>query len=267
MKVEKLIISHTDNIHFPSQKAGYTYDIRVFVPEGDAPPEGYPVYYVLDGNSYFQIARDVVMLQSRNTPKTHIDRAIVIGIGHKETDYSKRRFLDFTAPADEYIYPDRLKNGDLGPHGGAEKFLDFVEEELKQYIKAHYPIDSSKQCLFGHSLAGYFGLWVKFTRPELFQAYLISSPSVWWNDHELLNYAEQYTANAAVPDHNNIFITVGGEEGFMIEDAKQLVHILQQHQFNAKFYEAPEENHASVVPTIMSRMFRFGYVQYKKINE
>ncbi|WP_418303843.1 alpha/beta hydrolase-fold protein [Paenibacillus crassostreae] len=47
------------------------------------------------------------------------------------------------------------------------------------YIEEQYPIDNTKRCLFGHTLSGYFTLWVKFTRPELFQAYLSASPSVW----------------------------------------------------------------------------------------
>ncbi|OAB33032.1 hypothetical protein PGLA_26045 [Paenibacillus glacialis] len=260
------MLSHTDHIQFTSEKVNYTYDIRVFVPEGEIPPGGYSVYYVLDGNSYFQIARDVVKLQSRNAPKTHIDPAIVIGIGHQESDCSQKRFHDFTAISKEYIYPPRLKGkgGDLGSHGGAENFLAFVEEELKPYVKMHYPIDASKQCLFGHSLAGYFTLWVKFTRPELFQAYLSSSPSVWWNDHELLMYAQKYAVNTTVAIDNNVLITVGGEEGFMVEDAEKLTQVLQKHQRPVEMYTALEENHSSVVPSVMSRMFRFGCSQVKE---
>ncbi|MFY0782910.1 hypothetical protein AB1K18_21860 [Peribacillus simplex] len=65
-----------------------------------------------------------------------------------------------------------------------------------------------------------------------------SSPSIWWNDHEVLLHADR--------DHwinQRRLITVGSEEGFMVEDAK--------------FLYAMDENHSSVVPTIMSRVFGF----------
>ncbi|MEK4509888.1 alpha/beta hydrolase [Paenibacillus sp. FSL K6-2524] len=264
MEVTKLVLSHCDHFQFPSQKASYTYDIRVYVPEGEVPTGGYPVFYVLDGCSYFQIARDVVHLQSRNAPRTHVDKAIVIGIGHQESDTTKRRFYDFTAPADDYIYPPRLQDSELGPHGGAVDFLAFIEQELMPYVQQHYPIHSSKQSLYGHSLGGYFSLWVKFTRPELFQTYLAVSPSVWWNNHELIRYAEQFAANMMPSEHNNIMITVGEDEGFMIEDADKLREILQKYHLTVGTYVAPEENHASVVPTTMSRMFRFGCASVKE---
>lgn len=120
-------IEHTESWKLESQLMGYTYDIKISLPREEAPGNGFPVYYMLDGNSYFQLGRDVVKLQSRNAPKTFIAPAIVIGIGHHGTDeeVSKRRFYDFTPPAEQYVYPDRLKNADIGPHGGAEKFLFF----------------------------------------------------------------------------------------------------------------------------------------------
>lgn len=36
-----------------SKLADYTYGINVYVPNEEAPTEGFPVIYVLDGSSYF----------------------------------------------------------------------------------------------------------------------------------------------------------------------------------------------------------------------
>ncbi|KTD86259.1 hypothetical protein UQ64_17425 [Paenibacillus etheri] len=242
---------------------GYSYDIKVSLPREEAPANGFPVYYMLDGNSYFQLGRDVVKLQSRNAPKTLIAPGIVIGIGHYGTDeeVSKRRFFDFTPPAKQYVYPDRLKNADIGPHGGAEKFQSFLELELMPLVSEKYNVDQQKQVLFGHSLSGLFVLWTLFTRAELFQYYLASSPSIWWNDHEILVYAEQfYNKGQAIRyDKRKLLITVGSEEAFMVDDAKVLFSKLSEHSLpdlQVEHYIAPDENHASVVPTIMSRAFR-----------
>ncbi|MDH6368383.1 putative alpha/beta superfamily hydrolase [Paenibacillus sp. PastF-3] len=256
-------LEHTESWKLESQYMGYTYDIKVSLPRVEAPEKGFPVYYMLDGNSYFQLGRDVVKLQSRNAPKTLIAPAIVIGIGHYGSDdeVSKRRFYDFTPTAEQYVYPDRLKNADLGPHGGAEKLLSFLELELMPLIAKNYNVDPQKQALFGHSLSGLFVLWTLFTRAELFQYYLASSPSIWWNDHEILAYADQWCNQGHMtrPEQRKLLITVGSEEAFMVDDAKGLFSKLCEYSLpnlQVEHYVAPDENHASVVPTIMSRAFR-----------
>lgn len=125
-------------------------------------------------------------------------------------------------------------------------------------VTQKYQVDVEKQALFGHSLGGLFVLWTLFKRPDLFQYYLASSPSIWWNDHELFTYAEQYYKNAVTHENRKLLITVGSEETFMVDDANQLFISLQSmEQLEVKLYIAPEENHASVVPTIMSRAFRY----------
>lgn len=255
-------LDHTESWELKSQFMGYTYDIKVSLPKEEAPDNGFPVYYMLDGNSYFQFGRDVVRLQSRNAPKTFIAPAIVIGIGHEGTDeeVSKRRFYDFTPPAEQYVYPERLKNFDVGTHGGAEMFLSFLEIELMPIVNKKYKVDQHKQALFGHSLSGLFVLWTLFTRADLFQYYLASSPSIWWNDHEILMYADQYCNNGQVrTETRKLLITVGSEETFMVDDAKVLFSKMSEYSLpnlEVEHYVAPNENHASVVPTIISRAFR-----------
>ncbi|MBK3495866.1 alpha/beta hydrolase [Viridibacillus sp. YIM B01967] len=240
----------------------YSYDIKVSLPKSSPPIDGYPVIYILDGNSYFQFAQDVVRLQSKNEPKTLVNEAIVVGIGHQEKDKeaSKRRFYDFTAPAEEYVYPDRLKGFDIGNHGGAQSFLDFIELELKPEIEGRYTINKEKQALFGHSLSGLFTLWTLFTKQNAFQTYLALSPSIWWNDHEILTYMEQFLNQLKEYEKRHLFVAVGECERFMVDDAIQVVNKLkedQQAHVECEFYCAPEENHASVVPTVMSRVIRF----------
>ncbi|SDE67225.1 hypothetical protein SAMN04488542_101339 [Fontibacillus panacisegetis] len=247
-----------------SQFMDYTYDVKVHVPQ-EAPPEGgFPIYYVLDGNSYFHFARDVIKLQSRNAPKTLISPAIVVGIGHhgEYEERSKRRFYDFTPAADQYVYPERLKGADIGFHGGAEKFLAFLEQELMPVVHDKYSVDQTKQALFGHSLSGLFVLIALFARSELFQYYLATSPSIWWNDHEIVGTAERFFRDGELEkleDKKKLLITVGSKETFMVDDARELYSLINKHRhlnLTTDLYVAEDENHASIVPTIMSRAFR-----------
>lgn len=259
---DKIHLDHTAFWTMESQHMGYTYDVRVSLPTQEPPETGFPVYYVLDGNSYFQFGRDIVKLQSRNTPKTLIAPAIVVGIGHhgSNVEVSKRRFYDFTPPAEHYVYPDRLKGFDVGEHGGAKKLIAFLEQELIPEIEGKYNVNRTKRAIFGHSLSGMFVLWTLFTRSELFQYYLASSPSIWWNDHEIMRIVEAcYQQNEGPTEDTKLLITVGSQETFMVEDANQLYSFMSTNtleQLSVELYIAPDENHASVVPTIMSRAFR-----------
>lgn len=258
----QVTLSSTAEWLLHSRKMNDSYDIKVSLPKSPPPEDGYPIVYVLDGNSYFQFARDVVRLQSKNAPKTFINAAIIVGIGHpgEDKDVSKRRFYDFTAPSEKYIYPDRLKNIDVGEHGGAQKFLDFLQLELKPEIENRYFINKRKQALFGHSLSGLFTLWTLFTKPDSFQSYLSLSPSIWWNDHEILTLLDEFHKQMKDIKKRRLFMSVGELERFMVDDANQLYAQLNeryQEYVDCAFYLAPEENHASVVPTVMSRSIRF----------
>lgn len=94
MKHFAVTLENCEQFIFPSVLAEYSYEICVSIPKQTPPIEGFPVHYVLDGSFYFQHARDVVKLQSRNTLETQIEPAIVVGIGHAEETMHARRFYD-----------------------------------------------------------------------------------------------------------------------------------------------------------------------------
>ncbi|WP_328820860.1 alpha/beta hydrolase [Peribacillus faecalis] len=234
---------HTFSIK--SNYTNYQYDIHVYVPEETAPEAGFPVIYVLDGSGYFHYLADSVCLQSRNAPKTGVKAAIVVGICHDESEMRTRRFYDFTAPAAEYKYPKRMNARIPEQVGGGADFQQFIEEELKPKIEADYLVNRDEQTLFGHSLGGYFVLW-NMLNADSYQNYIAISPSVWWNDHELIKMPFKR-------EGRTIFIAVGEKEGHMVGDAELFAEKIGA----AELYVAPEENHASVVPTVVSRALRF----------
>ncbi len=233
-----------------SKQTDYTYEIRIFVPDKPAPEEGFPIIYLLDGGWYFDLAKSVVRMQSRNKLKTNVHEAIVVGIGHSEETVRTRRFLDFTAHAEQYIFPERTNGKHMSnmPYGGAEQFERFLTTELKPWIEGQFAVNEKEQSLFGHSLAGYYALWTYFHRTETFQHYMAISPSVWWNDFELMKEQRTTTRNTT------LMIAVGERESFMVEEARAFFEQLREP--SATFYVVPNENHASVVPTVMSRAFR-----------
>ena len=229
----------------------YEYSIEIYIPENIE--ANAPVYYILDGLSYYQYAKETIRLQSVNPLKTKVENAVVVGICHQEKDMRARRFLDFTGAAESYTYPERMKDHIPAEVGGAEAFNQFIELECKPAVQSALPYTPIKEILFGHSLGGYYSLWTLLQHPESFQAYIAISPSIWWNDYELLKKVQK----TPLPPSPTVFIGVGEHEKFMVDDAKTIYHQLQASIKKISFYEGPEENHASIVPTAMSRAFRF----------
>ncbi len=110
--------------------------------------------------------------------------AVVVGIGYPSDDaktHNERRSLDLTPPASPEWLKTLPKGVSTGKTGGCDEFLAFIETELKPMIEKKYTIDRKRLTLFGYSFGGLFTLHVLFTKPEAFQTYLASSPSIWWN--------------------------------------------------------------------------------------
>ncbi|MCG5236921.1 alpha/beta hydrolase [Xanthobacter oligotrophicus] len=159
---------------------GLAYRIFIAVPKVPPPPEGYPVAYVLDGNSVVgtlaDIARGGTLAQGGI-----MDPAVLVAIGYPGDApiNMPRRAKDLTsAPAT----PEQGSWTYLTPEGtgGADAFLAFIEDELKPAIAASFKVNPARQALMGHSFGGLFTLHVLFTQPEAFSTYVAASPSVWW---------------------------------------------------------------------------------------
>ena len=237
-----------------STYTNYDYPIDVFVPHEPAPAEGFPVLVVLDGHRYTNMFFEAMQNQLRIRQKTNVIAHILVSVGHQQDDTTNRRFYDFTAPAAAYHFP--LRHGrqmKAVRAGGAVDFQQFLAHELLPMIHAQYDTNPQKVSLFGHSLGGLFSLWCYLTKPQLFQQYVAVSPSIWWNQHELLQRLRETKTYISTP----LAIYVGGHEGDMVDDA--LIFYKHRHaaQPHVEFYVALEENHASVIPTTMSKMLRF----------
>jgi predicted alpha/beta superfamily hydrolase len=60
----------------------------------------------------------------------------------------------------------------------------------------------SREALYGHSYGGLFALHALFTRTHSFDCYIASSPSIWWNDNDILHEAESFLKNEQTARQN-----------------------------------------------------------------
>ncbi|MDY0395251.1 alpha/beta hydrolase-fold protein [Virgibacillus halophilus] len=136
---------------------GEPYRMMMWVPDTEAPPNGFPVYYLLDANAIFATVTETIRVQSSGPRK--LEPAVVVGIGYDSDKpiVTERRFKDYTLPAS----PEELrkrKNGMAWPeNGGIEEFLDFIEGKVKPEVARLTSINRYRQAIFGHSLGGFFG--------------------------------------------------------------------------------------------------------------
>ena len=175
-----------------SKISGRTYRIYVTRPPGPAPKGGYPVIYVLDGNANFATASSQVVLRAVSGGP----RALVVGIGYPDANAAmvlRNRDLTPSAPTEAM----RKAGAPPGPResfGGADAFHAFMMQELRPRIAAAYPVNAADQTLMGYSLGGLFTLHVLFAHPEAYRTFVAGSPSIWWNDREVLAGASRLAA-------------------------------------------------------------------------
>lgn len=202
-----VVLPQTEQRDIHSRHTGHDFRIFLSKPQQPPPPEGYPVLYVLDGNALFPMLATLAdALENRPDP---VSRAsiLVVGIGYpSDALYDvNRRARDYTPPPENADFKDLR-------YGGAEQFLAFMQTELKPLIEGRYPVDTQRQTLFGHSHGGLFTLYTLINQPNTFQNYLAASPSIWWNDRQLLSQSDRLLADASSLKPTRLWLTVGGAE-------------------------------------------------------
>ena len=241
---------------------GRTYRIMVAAPSTDAGTK-HPVLYVLDGNQYFGTAVDAVKQQS--TYKV-VKQAIVVGIGYATDDIATidyERGLDLTSSKDPNW---------RGQFGGSSNFARVIEQEIKPFVNARFSIDSSQQIIWGHSLAGLFALQTMLTNPVAYATYIFSSPSIWWNNTEVLNVVQTFLPQVQPGQSKmRVLITSASDEQYrgsdpvrlarrMVDNASELAVRLSRlgpDTIEVQRVVFDGELHTTVGPGSLSRALRF----------
>ena len=220
--------------------------LNIYLPEGYNVRDTvrYPVVYLLDGSADEDFIHIVGLYQFNSFPWINrVPKSIIIGIANVD----RRR--DFTYPTS--IVSDQKKYPTTGK---SEKFIQFLANDLQPFIDHQYKTNTNRT-IIGESLGGLLASEILLKRPELFNRYIIVSPSLWWDDGSLIK-------TKSIPFQNgfnrktDVYIGVGKEgqapgdiPHFMEEDAKLLVEKLRgtgNLELKIYFDYLPAENHATV---------------------
>ena len=172
-----------------SKLTGRTYRIQVMA-VGDAPDTGYMPVYVLDGDMMFPTAATAAYTYYHHAKDNGAQPLLIVGIGYdngKLLDIPMRS-LDYTPPMDA-----RGKISDSQPkRGEADAFLRMIQSELKPLLQQRYRLQAEKATIMGHSYGGVLALYALMQHPNDFSHYVISSPSMWWNEGALQSLPDNY---------------------------------------------------------------------------
>lgn len=281
------VLQRIERFDLTSEKHGITYSISISRPDVCPADAKLPIFLVLDADLFFGTASEMMALACPG-------RAIVVGIGHGLglTELMPLRFRDFSTLAGREQDLSTLAGfeNDGGPmqDAGADDFLEFITEQVIPSVMARCPQASPEGTIaYGASLAGFFLSYVLLTRPEAFSTYLITSPSLWWNDFELpkrLAATGKPGADVAVP---RVFLCVGSREqdqleavpehpimsgmdldelnamarrARMVDAAREFAEALDSYgRAHLVFHLFEDEDHMSVGPAAISRSMRFAF--------
>lgn len=253
--IEPVVIPRSQTFLFESESLGRSYQIEVKLPPGYTLPENaerrYPVLYLNDATYNFQTAAGVT-----HYPMNYgtVEPFILVGVGYEAgADPVDSRIRDYTPSVDATFARET---------GGAEPYLGFFENELIPEIETRYRADPQRRVLGGHSLGGLFGAYVLFERPGLFEGYILSSPSFWFDEREAWNIEAAY-ADGHDDLEGRVYVSIGGLEhpnrpggpaNDMVADVFEFERRLLSRNYEGLEIRATSvegANHETVFPTVL----------------
>ncbi|GAA5068997.1 alpha/beta hydrolase [Lysobacter panacisoli] len=188
------------------------YRVRVAVPTRDAPGQGFPVAYLLDGNAALMEVDAALLARLADAPRPPViafigyDNDLRIDPDNRAFDYTPRR------PGGDDAQRDPIGER---RNGGADAFLGLIQQTIAPRVEAMAKVDPHARALWGHSYGGVFVLHALFTRPDAFDVYAAADPSLWWGSGYLLKEEASMKAGA----RPNVRLWVG--EGAQADDARR----------------------------------------------
>lgn len=159
-----------------SKTLGETRRMNVYLPPGYAEDASrrLPVLLLIDGGlgeDFLHIAGLVQVSVASGTMRPFI----LVGVENTQ------RRLDLTGPT------ENAQDQRIAPAvGGSAAFRRFLREELLPEVDQRYRT-TAERAIAGESLGGLFVVETLLLEPALFDTYIAIDPSLWWNEHRLLD--------------------------------------------------------------------------------
>jgi uncharacterized protein len=260
-------LADTESWELVAAGNGRTYPVWISLPasytQGTA--RKYPVVFVTDALYAFPLVRSIRNLLGQKG--RNIEDFILVGLPpQKGLSSLHSRGRDYT-PSNPLLEAGRDQHRYQADHyGEAAAYRDFIEHQVFPLVASHYRADMQRKVFAGHSYGGLFGSFMLLTKPEMFQNYILSSPSLQFNRDDIFKYEQSYADKrrdlpAKVMLYNGMYETVGPAPRFykntdMIGGTRRFEQALKSRRYPNLWIDSqviPEEDHLSVFPDAISR--------------
>ncbi|WP_010254391.1 alpha/beta hydrolase [Myroides injenensis] len=246
---ENIVIGQTFPIK--ATKLNEDREIQIYLPksysENQDSTQAYPVIYLLDGESNFNYLSAFIEKLSRY-PYPAIPEMIIVGV--KNTN--RTRDLTPSQKREETMnkaQKDRIQR----ESGGNDIFFSFLKDDLMPYIDNKYRT-TGYNILIGHSFGGITALNNLLNYTDMFNAYIVHDPSVWWDaQYVLKDYQNKSNHDFK---KRKLFLTQVGEResGGHLSDhytsIKQFKELLDNSHFknlSYQYQQYDDEDHSTIV--------------------
>ncbi len=230
--------------------SGQEYELDIQLPGNyKNSTQKYPVIYVMDAQWDFPLVEAIYGQQYYDG---FIPACIIVGVtwGGIAPNPDSLRVRDYTPTND----------GRQVQSGGADKFLDFMKNELFPFIESNYRADKNNRSLLGSSLGGLFALYTLFTHPGMFNGYIATAPAIGWDREVIYQYEKKYyESKQDLPAR--LFMTAGDVERSLPFFSKLENFMSGRHYSSLQFHSAVLKNtgHSGTKSETYTRGLQFVY--------
>lgn len=228
---------------FDSRDGKRHYKVWTGVPNKSAPPGGFPVLYMLDGNAAMDKLSEAFLqkLFAANPP-------VLVAVGYQTVlpfDLDSRAY-DYTPPGTAM----QQLRGRAG--GGSAAFRQLLEETIAPAVEKGIAINPAQRGLWGHSYGGLFVLESWLTS-SFFTTTFSAVPSLARNDFQLLKTMEVVSPRQAAGKHLYLMEGDGdrraqdeNSESGVLPRVRSTLAQLNQHGVSATYRLFPGLTHGAM---------------------
>jgi len=185
-----------DTIPIESKILNKNRSIVIYKPINYTKDEPVKMIYLIDG----EFSKYRFQSLQENKPTTNL-----VGVGIINTD--RRRDLLYTKEAN--------------------KFLDFIASEVIPVVEKGYHVGT--RILYGHSFGGGFTIYALLNKPQLFDAYIASSPSPLM---KLINITDYLRVDITLNKKTSLYLSYGSKD---MGQVRKWIQNLNENLSGARF--------------------------------
>lgn len=245
-------LAGTEVFSIASKETGNTYNITVALPGSYAQADKnktYPVVYVLDAQWQYPL---IYTTYGAVNYDGAMPEAIVVGVSWQDTNGNLMQLRD------QDLMPTTTANAPQSGH--AKKFQSFFRNELFPAIEKNYK-GGKDRTLTGGSSSALFVFYTLLSQPDLFNGYIGSSPSLYWDNHVMDKILAEFPADA-IKQKTRAWLAWGNLE--TNRDTENFAKKIAAKKFaNLELGYAAVNNagHASVNPECYTRGLQYIYAK------